>query len=159
MQPEEPGAGLAPELADLEMATRRLLATAALLTDAQVREPSRLPGWTRGHVLTHLARNADGCCNLLAWARTGTETPMYPSEAARDAAIAAGAGRRAADIAADARDSARRAGHCRGPAARRGLGGHGGPARAGVPGAGAAGHAPVRSGDPPRRPGRRVPAR
>ena len=108
MQPEEPGAGIAPELADLEMATRRLLVTAALVTDAQVREPSRLPGWTRGHVLTHLARNADGCCNLLAWARTGTETPMYPSEAARDAAIAAGAGRRAADIAADARDSASR---------------------------------------------------
>ena len=108
MQPEEPGAGIAQALADIEMATRRLLVTAALLTDAQVREPSRLPGWTRGHVLTHLARNADGCCNLLAWARTGTETPMYPSEAARDAAIAAGAGRRAADIAADARDSASR---------------------------------------------------
>ena len=105
---KNPAPGSAPELADLEMATRRLLATAALLTDSQVREPSRLPGWTRGHVLTHLARNADGCCNLLTWARTGTETPMYPSEAARDAAIAAGAGRRAADIAADARDSARR---------------------------------------------------
>jgi maleylpyruvate isomerase len=108
MQPEEPGAGIAAALADMEMATRRLLVTAVLLTDAQVREPSRLPGWTRGHVLTHLARNADGCCNLLAWARTGTETPMYPSEAARDAAIAAGAGRSAAGIAADARDSAAR---------------------------------------------------
>ncbi len=129
MQPEEPGAGIGAALADIEMATRRLLVTAALLTDAQVREPSRLPGWTRGHVLTHLARNADGCCNLLAWARTGTETPMYPSEAARDAAIAAGAGRTAAGIAADARDSAARlaraaarlpAGAWAAPVARRG---------------------------------------
>ena len=108
MQPEQSGAGIAQALADIEMATRRLLVTAALLTDPQIREPSRLPGWTRGHVLTHLARNADGFCNLLAWAGTGTETPMYPSEAARDAAIAAGAGRSAADIAADARDSAAR---------------------------------------------------
>ena len=108
MPPEEPGARIARALADIEMGTRRLLVTAALLTDAQAREPSRLPGWTRGHVLTHLARNADGFCNLLAWARTGTETPMYPSEAARDAAIAASAGRSAADLAADARDSAGR---------------------------------------------------
>lgn len=58
-----------------------------------LREPSRLPGWTRGHVVTHVARNADGLCRLLRWARTGTETPMYPSIQARDADIEAGAGR------------------------------------------------------------------
>ena len=59
-----------------------------------LREPSRLPGWTRGHVVTHVARNAEGLCRLLRWARTGIETPMYPSIQARDAAIEAGAGRR-----------------------------------------------------------------
>lgn len=54
---------------------------------------SRLPGWTRGHVITHLARNADGLVRLLSWARTGIETPMYPSMQVRAADIEAGAGR------------------------------------------------------------------
>src|ERR1035441_5721059 len=44
----------------LGAATARLLATSAGFTDAQVREPSLLPGWTRGHGLSHVARNADG---------------------------------------------------------------------------------------------------
>jgi maleylpyruvate isomerase len=87
-------------------ATERLLATAGTLTDAQVREPSPLPGWSRGHVLTHIARNADGLGNLLRWARTGTEIPMYASADARSADIEAGAGRPAADMAADVRESA-----------------------------------------------------
>jgi maleylpyruvate isomerase len=87
-------------------ATGRVLATADALTDAQVREPSPLPGWTRGHVLTHLARNADGLGNLLRWARTGTEIPMYPSAEARSADVEAGAGRPAAELAADVRESA-----------------------------------------------------
>jgi maleylpyruvate isomerase len=55
-----------------------------------------LPGWTRGHVLTHLARNADGAVNLLTWARTGVRTPQYESLARRAADIEAGAGRDAA---------------------------------------------------------------
>ena len=75
----------------LAMATERLLTTATALSDAQVREPSSLPGWTRGHVLTHIARNADGLGNLLIWARTGTETPMYPSARSRGDDIEAGA--------------------------------------------------------------------
>jgi maleylpyruvate isomerase len=55
--------------------------------------PSRLPQWTRGHVVTHVARNAEGLVRLLTWARTGIETPMYPSMDARAAEIEAGAGR------------------------------------------------------------------
>ena len=86
--------------------TGRLLATAAVLTDDQAREPSLLPGWSRGHVLTHLARNADGLRNLLIWARTGVVTPQYPSAQARDEAIEAGAGRAAAELVADLRESA-----------------------------------------------------
>lgn len=58
-----------------------------------VRGPSRLPGWTRGHVVCHVARNAEGLVRLLNWARTGIETPMYPSIQARTADIEAGAGR------------------------------------------------------------------
>lgn len=60
---------------------------------AGLRGPSRLPGWTRGHVVTHVARNAEGLVRLLNWARTGVETPMYPSIQARTAEIEAGAGR------------------------------------------------------------------
>jgi maleylpyruvate isomerase len=90
----------------IDAATSRLTAAADGLTDAQAREPSRLPGWSRGHVLTHLARNADGLRNLLIWARTGVRTPQYPSREAREAGIAAGAGRAAATLAADLEQSA-----------------------------------------------------
>jgi maleylpyruvate isomerase len=90
----------------IEAATQRLLATAGTLTGAQAREPSLLPGWTRGHVLTHVARNADGLRNLLVWARTGTEVPMYASAKSRNDDIEAGAGRPPAGLVADVRDSA-----------------------------------------------------
>jgi maleylpyruvate isomerase len=87
-------------------ATRGLLQTAARISDEQARAASLLPGWSRGHVLTHLARNADSLWNLLIWARTGVETPQYPSLAARDQAVAAGAGRPAAELRADLESSA-----------------------------------------------------
>src|SRR5690242_21249365 len=87
-------------------ATDRVLVTATGLSDAQARGPSLLPGWSRGHVLTHIARNADGLRNLLIWARAGTQTPMYASAESRSADIEAGAGRPAADLAADVGESA-----------------------------------------------------
>jgi maleylpyruvate isomerase len=93
-------------MARIGEATDRLLASAGALTDTGVREPSLLPGWTRGHVLTHIARNADGLGNLLRWARTGITTPMYASPEARQADIEAGAGRSAADLAADVQATA-----------------------------------------------------
>ena len=89
----------------LAAATDRVLMTATALTDAQAREPSLLPGWSRGHVLTHIARNADGMVNLLRWARTGVPAPMYASAESRAADIEAGAGRPAADLATDVRDA------------------------------------------------------
>jgi len=78
-------------LNEVDRATARLLDTVAGLDDTALREPSPLPGWTRGHVLTHIARNADGCVNLLTWARTGLRTPQYVSLSAREADIEAGA--------------------------------------------------------------------
>jgi maleylpyruvate isomerase len=67
----------------------RLFATAlGRLTDEELDRPSLLPGWDRRHVVAHVARNADALLNLLTWARTGTETPMYPSREAREAGIA-----------------------------------------------------------------------
>jgi len=63
--------------------------------------PSALPDWTRAHVLTHVARNADAMVNLLEGARSGTPKPAYASREQRDADIEAGAKRPAAEIRAD----------------------------------------------------------
>ncbi|HVB05880.1 MAG TPA: maleylpyruvate isomerase family mycothiol-dependent enzyme [Acidimicrobiales bacterium] len=52
-------------------------------------EPSALPGWSRAHLVAHLARNADALVNLVNWAATGVVTPMYPSTEARGAQIEA----------------------------------------------------------------------
>lgn len=95
--------GLAPRL---DAATQRLLLTAAWISDDQARAASRLPGWTRGHVLTHVARNADSLRNLLVWAHTGIETPQYPSFEAREKGISEGAGRPAAELIDDVEVSA-----------------------------------------------------
>ena len=90
-------------LTDVDRATDNLLRAAADLDPAVVSAPSLLPGWTVGHVLTHIARNADAYTNLLTWARTGVETPAYASPAAREAAIAEGAGRPLREQLADIR--------------------------------------------------------
>ena len=80
-------------LAAVERGTARLLQVVEGMDDAAARGASALPGWTRGHVLTHLARNADALVNLLTWARTGVEHPMYASKVDRDIDIDEGAPR------------------------------------------------------------------
>src|SRR4051794_2985006 len=85
----------------IDEATRRLLGTVEGFSDDDVRQPSLLPGWTRGHLLTHLARGAEALGNLLDWARTGVPRQAYASQEARNAAIEAGAGRSAAELLAD----------------------------------------------------------
>ncbi len=95
-------------LPDVDRATARLLTTASKLDDAALAAPSLLPGWTRGHVLAHVARNGDAYVNLLTWARTGVETPAYPSAEHRDADIAANADRPLADHLADIAAAAER---------------------------------------------------
>ncbi|MHC5905788.1 maleylpyruvate isomerase family mycothiol-dependent enzyme [Streptomyces sp. S6] len=69
------------DLDSVREATRRLLAAVAGLDNASVAEPSRLPGWSRGHVLAHLARNADALANVL------NGRPMYATAEVRDADI------------------------------------------------------------------------
>ncbi|WP_433758158.1 maleylpyruvate isomerase family mycothiol-dependent enzyme [Nocardia sp. CA-135398] len=88
------------QLETVAAATNRLLDTIRGLDD-DMTAPSLLPGWTRGHVLAHLARNADSLVNLLLWARTGIETPQYASMFIRDADIEAGAPRPLAEQLAD----------------------------------------------------------
>ncbi|WP_037607347.1 maleylpyruvate isomerase family mycothiol-dependent enzyme [Streptacidiphilus rugosus] len=98
----------ATDIPVLAEATARLLATVDGLKDDRLAEPSLLPGWSRGHVLAHLARNADALVNLLTGARTCVPTPMYASPEAREHGIAAGATRPVAEQAADLRASAAR---------------------------------------------------
>jgi maleylpyruvate isomerase len=95
-------------LTEVDRATQRLLQTVEPLDTAGIAAPSLLPGWTRAHVLTHLARQADSLVNLLTAARTGQDIPQYASTAARNADIEAGAGRSPAEVVADVRAAAAR---------------------------------------------------
>jgi len=90
----------------IDEATERMVVAVGDLSDADVREDSQLPGWTRGHVITHVARNADGLRNLLNWARTGIETPAYESAEVRNAEIDEGADRSVIGLLADLSGSA-----------------------------------------------------
>jgi maleylpyruvate isomerase len=92
----------AHDLGSVREATERLLTAVAKLDDTAVSEPSRLPGWTRGHVLAHLARNADALVNVLEG------RPMYADAAVRDADIERDAPRPLGVHLADVRESAAR---------------------------------------------------
>ncbi|RYV49473.1 maleylpyruvate isomerase family mycothiol-dependent enzyme [Pengzhenrongella frigida] len=68
------------------------------LTDAQVGQPSRLPGWSRGHVLAHLDGLAAAIARQIDCARRGELVDFYDGgRPARDAAIEAGASAPAAE--------------------------------------------------------------
>ncbi len=76
------------------------------LSKAEFDGPSGLPGWSTREVVAHVALNADALVNLLTWARTGIETPMYASVEARNADIAAMARRRPDELCIAVEDSA-----------------------------------------------------
>jgi maleylpyruvate isomerase len=100
-----------PDLPSLHASTDALLQDLAeqRWTDADVGVPSLLPGWTRGHVLTHLARNADGITRTLSGALRGQRLARYPDgPQGRAADIEHGAGRPLAEQLRDVRDSAER---------------------------------------------------
>ncbi|MFJ6671642.1 maleylpyruvate isomerase family mycothiol-dependent enzyme [Actinosynnema sp. NPDC091369] len=85
-----------PPLDAVVRAHRRLFAVVADLTDAQVARPSLLPGWTRGHVLAHLADAARARSRVVEHAARGEQVPLWePGE--RDAIIEATASRSAAE--------------------------------------------------------------
>lgn len=68
-------------------ATTRYLETVGQLTDDELRSASALPGWTRGHVVAHVALNAHGMARALRGARLGEPVPVYDSQDVRDADI------------------------------------------------------------------------
>lgn len=88
-------------LEPIDESMARLAGTVAGLSDQQVGGATLIPPWTRGHVLTHVARAADSLCRLLEGARTGVNIPQYASMEARAAEIEAGARRPVAALAED----------------------------------------------------------
>src|SRR5271167_1702057 len=84
-----------------------LLADIADLSDNVARRPSLLPGWSVGHLLTHIARNADSMTWRLEGAALGELRDQYPGGLEqRSSDIETGAGRTAAELVADVRQSA-----------------------------------------------------
>jgi maleylpyruvate isomerase len=71
-------------LARLEEADKALARTVATFDDESVRRPSLCEGWSRAHVIAHLARNAEALARLVGWAESGVPTQGYASAEARD---------------------------------------------------------------------------
>ncbi|MFE3515783.1 maleylpyruvate isomerase family mycothiol-dependent enzyme [Streptomyces sp. NPDC059166] len=88
------------DLEAVRVATDRLLGAMGKSDDGAVAEPSLLPGWSRGHVLAHLSRNADALVNVLRG------LPMYASSETRDADIERDAHRPLAEQLADVEGTA-----------------------------------------------------
>lgn len=90
------------EIEGCRAADERLMTTIRDLGDATARRPSRLPGWTIGHVLAHIARNGDSVVRRLDGARAGKIVDQYVGGAAgRTAEIEATAAQPAKKLVAD----------------------------------------------------------
>lgn len=93
------------EIDGCRIAHQKLRAVVGDLDDSDVAQPSELPGWTVGHVLTHLARNAEAMCRRIEGAVRSEIVEQYDGgPTGRSAEIEQGAGRRAAEIGQDAMD-------------------------------------------------------
>lgn len=94
---------LAADRVGCAAAHERLLQTVAVLTDADARRDSLLPGWTVGHVLNHLRRNAEGFTAMVLAAARDEVGDQYTSTDGRRAGIEDGAGAPAAELGANLR--------------------------------------------------------
>lgn len=113
--PEPPSAADEQQLDQLDRvrellgtATARLLGATIEVGDEDWRRPSRLPGWSRGHVATHLARQADALVRVADGARRGVLAPMYDSLEQREQEIEDGAHRPGLELQVDLDTSAQR---------------------------------------------------
>jgi maleylpyruvate isomerase len=79
---------------------RRLLGALSRLTDEDLRQASLLPGFTRAHVIAHVANKADAHSELFVGALVGEVRRLHPEGYDPDAA----ADRRAHSLAVEARD-------------------------------------------------------
>ncbi|MET9221981.1 maleylpyruvate isomerase family mycothiol-dependent enzyme [Streptomyces sp. NPDC088197] len=91
-----PTAGGPALAAVLDAGQTRLRTLLDGLDDAAVRAPSALPGWTRGHVLTHIEGVGLALARQARYALRGKLIEVYDGgRSGRDAAIEAGHGRSA----------------------------------------------------------------
>lgn len=106
---------LARDIAGATAAHQRLSATLAALLDRPgdvARAPSSLPGWTVGHVLAHVARNADSHVRILDAGARGEVADQYEGGSdGRAAEIERDAGRDLAVLVDDVRASSIRLEH------------------------------------------------
>ena len=92
----------AREIEGIRAADAKVLESIRNLDDDAVRRPSRLPGWTVGHVLTHLARNGDSVVRRLQGCASDEIVDQYEGGAeGRADDIEAGASRSATELIAD----------------------------------------------------------
>lgn len=82
----------------MDQSTQIFLDTLRGLSDRDLKASTHLPGWSRRHLVAHVHFNAEALRRLLAWARTGNETPMYAGTEQRNAEIERGATLRANDL-------------------------------------------------------------
>lgn len=87
-------------------ATQRLLGDTITINEQAWQEPVRLPGWTRAHVATHIARNADALVRSIDSLLTGRSGLMYDSDEDRDLAIERGSERSGLELQIDLDTSA-----------------------------------------------------
>jgi len=78
---------LSEALAALHESEQQLLRTVDSLRPDDYREASVLPGWSRAHVVAHLALNAEGLARAVDGVAHGHDVPVYESDARRDADI------------------------------------------------------------------------
>jgi maleylpyruvate isomerase len=65
-------------VANVPLAQERFAGTLGGLTDAEVREPSVLPGWSRAHVIAHVARGGEAMVRLVDGVLTKRPAQAYP---------------------------------------------------------------------------------
>lgn len=92
-------------LAAIDDHTSRLVADARTLDGLAA--ASLCEGWSRDHVLNHIARNAEALCRLVGSAVDGTGETMYESPEQRDLDIDAGVGRAPEVVVADVEETAK----------------------------------------------------
>ena len=90
-----------PALKRISLATQSLLRDTIALDEEQWHAPSLLPGWSRAHVATHIARNADALRRVLSATLMGDPAPLYPSEILKFNDIERGAKRSGLELHVD----------------------------------------------------------
>ena len=82
----------------VQEATQNLLGDTIGIGDGDWNRPSRLPGWSRANVATHLAANAEALSRLIGAAVHGDSVELYPEPEARRADIEDGSSLTSLDL-------------------------------------------------------------